>query len=78
MFHTFESPHPTIKRSRVNLTTNRGNRSKVKFHINEKLLSLCSRVVSWVITRDEGELLVTEEKNESNEAEFERIEERPS
>lgn len=75
MLHTFENPHHPMKRSRVNLSTNRGNRSKVKFHINDKQLSLCSKVVSWVISREEGQLVANEErKNEkNNQTDFEKI-----
>jgi hypothetical protein len=61
MFHNFESPHHPTKRSKVNLASNRGNRSKVKFHFDDKQLVLCSKVVSWIINREDGGLVVTEE-----------------
>ena len=48
-----------VKKSKVSISANRGNRAKVKFNFNEKELSLCSNIVTWTIIREDTQIIVS-------------------
>jgi hypothetical protein len=51
--HTFDGSFNPVKKSKV-ISAARGNRTKVKFHFNEKQLTFCPKIVSLTILREDN------------------------